>query len=273
MKAALKTWLMVFAALAFSACGGGGSSTGSDWRGQPYDVPAGKSLNSVFQDISALSGISFTVDPVLQASLDADPPRLPILLGLNAAQVLVLIQDLMPPEQEYFYQELSAQSIAIIPRFQQAEDLSAAAPVTIIDFDTFAHVGFKALISDPQIEEFECGGPAGLGDGGIFEILTEVSSDPDGHSEFIGEFPPLVEYSIEGNRISFFGDPPWVTVGGAIQADGSFSASGSGTVAGFPDVSVEFLGQAQPGLLTGTLTMGAGGELPGGNPAVYSVHP
>ncbi|HEX5034961.1 MAG TPA: hypothetical protein VFW62_10795, partial [bacterium] len=63
MRAALKIWLVVFA-LALSACGGSSNPSSSDWKDQPYDVPAGKSLNSVLQDISTLSGISFAVDPV-----------------------------------------------------------------------------------------------------------------------------------------------------------------------------------------------------------------
>ena len=131
------------------------------------------------------------------------------------------------------------------------------------------------MISEPQIEEIGiCGGP-GLFDDlvGIYEIAAEVSSDPSNHAEFIGELPPTVELSIEGNQVTMMGDAPWVTVSGEIQDDGSFTCGGSGTVAVFPNVTVDFVGQAQPGLLTGTLTMGAGGELPGGNPAIYSIHP
>ncbi|HKX13383.1 MAG TPA: hypothetical protein VJP40_09535 [bacterium] len=251
-----------------SACGGGSD----DWREQPYEVPAGKSLDVVLQEVSNLSGISFSVDPELQAKLDAEPVQLPVLLGFNVAQVLTLIQDNMPHESSFLYEELSSQSILLIPDFQQSENLAAAAPRTILDFDQVGQLGFRLMISDPQFEEEVCGGED-LGIGGIFEFVAEVQSDPDGHSEFIGEFPPTVEYSIEGNQISIFGDAPWVMVSGELQEDGAFSAAGSGTVAGFPDVTVEFLGQAQPGQLTGTLTMGAGGELPGGNPAIYSIHP
>lgn len=265
--------LLILALFSLGAGCGGGSS---DWREQSYDVPAGKSLNAVLQEVSNLSGVSFSVDPELQAKLDAEPVQLPVLLGFNVAQVLTLIQDNMPHETSFLFEELNPQSILLIPDFQQSENLAAAAPRTILDFDQVGQLGFRLMISDPQFEEEECGGPdtlSELGTGGIFEIVTEVSSDPSGHAEFIGEFPPIVEYSIEGNQVSIFGDAPWVTVSGEIQNDGSFSTAGSGTVAGFPNVTVEFLGQAQPGLLTGTLTMGAGGELPGGNPAIYSVHP
>ena len=271
-----KIYPTLLAAILFlgSGCGGGSS----DWREFPYDVPSGKSLNAVALDISTLSGISFSIAPELQAKLDAEPPQLPVLLGLNAGQVLTLLQDSMPQESAFLYEELGPQSILLRPRFQQSANLAAAAPITIVDFDQFARLGFRALISDPSFEEEVCGGPddgtlSDLGSGGIFEIVTEVSSDPGGHAPFIGEFPPLVELSIEGNLLTVSGADPWVTVSGEIQNDGSFACGGSGTVAGFPDVSVEFSGQAEPGLLSGTLTVGANGELPGGDAAIYNVHP
>lgn len=278
MKPLISRLLLLALLLATSACGGGsGGSDTPDWLLQPYDVSAGKSFNTVFQEISAQSGVSFSIDPELQAKIDEQPPTVPILLGLKVSEVLTLVQDTMPQDLDFLYEELSPTSYLLRPRFQRSEDQSAATPAKFVDFDTYAQLGIRLMISEPQIEESSiCGGPGildELGLSGIFEIVTEVESDTGGHAPFIGEFPPLVEYSIEGNQISISGNAPWVAVSGEIQDDGSFSCAGSGTVAGFPDVTVDFLGQAQPGLLTGTLTVGAGGELPGGTPAIYSVHP
>lgn len=268
-------FLLSISLFAAAACGGGSSNPTPDWLLQPYDVSAGKSLDTVLQEISNQSGVSFAVDPELQAKLDADPPILPILLGLKVSEVLTLLQDTMPQDLDFLYQELSPSSYLLRTRFQRSEDQSAATPAKFVDFDQYARLGIRLMISEPQIEEISiCGGP-GLFDDliGIYEIAAEVSSDPSNHAEFIGELPPTVELSIEGNQVTVMGDAPWVTVSGEIQDDGSFTCGGSGTVAGFPNVTVDFVGQAQPGLLTGTLTMGAGGELPGGNPAIYSIHP
>jgi len=65
----------------------------------------------------------------------------------------------------------------------------------------------------------------------------------------------------------------WVPVTGNVDTDsGAFSLTGSGTVAGFPNVSVKFEGTVtKDGALNGTYTMGAGGELPQGIPIVYAV--
>jgi hypothetical protein len=65
----------------------------------------------------------------------------------------------------------------------------------------------------------------------------------------------------------------WVAVTGSVDTDsGKFSLTGSGTVAGYSNVSVKFEGTVtKDGTLNGTYTMGAGGELPQGIPIVYSV--
>jgi hypothetical protein len=65
----------------------------------------------------------------------------------------------------------------------------------------------------------------------------------------------------------------WVTVSGDINdTTGQFNLTGVGTVAGVPNVSVRFEGTiTMSGQLTGDYTMGAGGELPGGQPIIYAV--
>lgn len=163
------------------------------------------------------------------------------------------------------------------PRFQEADDLSAADPVTIIDFDDGLGATTAALISDAAFDE-ECGGDVGnildfLGSGGTFDVVTEVVSDPAGHSEFIGAFPSSVELQIDVNDVIITGTAPWVEVSGSIDAEGLLTCSGSGVVAGYPAVTVTFDGLATADGISGTLTVGAGGELPGGEAAIYSVSP
>ncbi|MCC6272744.1 MAG: hypothetical protein IT572_04705 [Deltaproteobacteria bacterium] len=256
--------------LSLAACGGSG-----DWRDSPYDLAAGATLDQVAADVSKLSGLNFSIDPELQARLDAEPVDLPVLLGLNVAQVLTLLQDMMPPQAVFLYEEQADGNYVLRPAYTEAENLPAGA-TRIVDFDEFAELGFRALISDPSLPDI-CGGDEDilgqLGSGGVFEISVSVVSDPGGHAPFIGEFPPILEVNIAGNAIGMFGDPPWVTVEGTIEADGGFTCSGSGMVAGFPDVQVDFVGQAAPGALNGTLTFGADGALPGGTPVIYSVSP
>ena len=55
--------------------------------------------------------------------------------------------------------------------------------------------------------------------------------------------------------------------------DGTFTADGEGTVAGFPGVAVRLEGTLTPGGLTGDYTMGVNGGLPTGAPIIYSVRP
>lgn len=102
-----------------------------------------------------------------------------------------------------------------------------------------------------------------------------VALDPWGHGPFIlmwtiGELqlvkhflpPPAVQGSIgraEGDPvpITITGPAPWVTVTGTLAADGTVVATGTGTVAGFPNVPVKFTGTlAQDGTLTGQYQMG-----------------
>ncbi len=131
----------------------------------------------------------------------------------------------------------------------------------------------------------------------IIEIIGSILSDPSGHEPFIQLLNALDALTARffGSAVGAPGAAPntaatgtvviegngnWVAVTGTLQDDGSFSGTGTGTVAGFPNVSVTFTGTIDfdettgaPVSITGTYTMGAGGELPGGNPAVYTIGP
>lgn len=146
---------LLFALGGMAASCGGGSAR---WNDQPYDVAPEATLTGVLIDISALSGVSFTVDPELQAKLDENPVDLPTLTGLSAGDVLTLLQDTMPPETAFVYQHLDDGSFLLRTRFEEKEDLSGTDSATIVDFDEGLGAG-AALISEPAFEEI-CGGDA-----------------------------------------------------------------------------------------------------------------
>ena len=109
---------------------------------------------------------------------------------------------------------------------------------------------------------------------GAFLLGISVLSDPAGHDPFIA-----LARSIVGN-VAVVGDPTititgsgaWVPVSGELKPDGSFVATGKGTVAGFPNVSVRFTGTwTEYDGFSGEYAMGVGGELPGGQPITYKV--
>jgi hypothetical protein len=108
-----------------------------------------------------------------------------------------------------------------------------------------------------------------------FSATMAVALDPWGHAPFIlmwatGQLqlikqllPPQASSGsiarTEGDPvpITITGPAPWVTVTGTLAADGTIVATGTGTVAGFPNVPVKFTGTlAQDGTLTGQYQMG-----------------
>jgi hypothetical protein len=122
-----------------------------------------------------------------------------------------------------------------------------------------------------------------------------VVSDPGGHFNFtqfhnvkqITSGLSPVPLPSSGNNVAsaradtyveVTGPQPWVTLrGGPIAADGSVTLTGTGTVAGFSNVSVRLVGKLVLDMtgrvagVEGDLTVGAGGELPGGQPIIYRL--
>lgn len=119
----------------------------------------------------------------------------------------------------------------------------------------------------------------------VVEPSVSVTSDANGHAPFIALGPSQLTVTLgQNNAITITGNGNWVTVTGTVDASGNFTASGSGTVAGFPNVPVSFTGTLSvdengvvTGIKSGTLTMDStNANLPansGGqrNPAVYTV--
>ena len=62
-----------------------------------------------------------------------------------------------------------------------------------------------------------------------------------------------------------------MNVAGELREDGSFTATGTGTVAGFPGIKVEFTGSLTADGLTGEYTMGVGGGLPTDQSITYRI--
>ncbi len=78
----------------------------------------------------------------------------------------------------------------------------------------------------------------------------------------------------EGDQsIEINGDGAWVDVTGTLGADGTVTASGRGTVAGFSNILAEFSGtwDAETGVLSGTYTIDSEKVISAGHPVVYDV--
>jgi hypothetical protein len=105
---------------------------------------------------------------------------------------------------------------------------------------------------------------------GPWDIRTSYSAGNRQHFGFI-LLPEAATIEVKQGSIIFDGTGNWVDVTGDLQTDGAFEAEGMGTVAGFPNVSVVFTGTLLLDGLTGYYTMGAAGELPGGESITYLV--
>jgi hypothetical protein len=109
-----------------------------------------------------------------------------------------------------------------------------------------------------------------LGFLGDYKISMGVSKDNANHRGFI-KMPGSMTVTARECSLCIDGPFPWVNVHGELESDGSFFASGSGTVAGYSGIYVTFAGKITDGQLIGDYTMGANGGLPGGQPIIYSV--
>jgi hypothetical protein len=119
---------------------------------------------------------------------------------------------------------------------------------------------FEGVVGEASIE----GGPH------TFISLISVKADPSEHEQFVA-LEELMELDVTIHGITIEGEAPFVGVTGDLNEDGTFRVEGRGTVAGIPDVSVVFEGLLQGTTLTGDYTMGANGELPGGDPITYYI--
>ncbi len=104
----------------------------------------------------------------------------------------------------------------------------------------------------------------------VYQASAIVGSDEAKHDLFI-QMLRFFELLAHSGSVVFEGPPPWVTVTGAINPDGSFRAEGVGTVAGFPSIIVTFEGTISMEHLEGEYVMGANGGLPEGKSITYLI--
>jgi hypothetical protein len=96
---------------------------------------------------------------------------------------------------------------------------------------------------------------------GVYRMTIVSTFDPSGDAPYIG-LPSGFNTNVRIGSITVTGSPPWVNVTGVLNPDGSFKATGSGTVAGYHNVKVEFDGTitAKDGLVGDYLIGGGGGQ-------------
>lgn len=104
----------------------------------------------------------------------------------------------------------------------------------------------------------------------VTETLIFVE-DPSGHSCCVPPPPSQVRVSRVGTSLTVTGTSPYLPLAGSIAADGTFSLSGTSAVAGFQNVTTTFIGSIKDGQYVGTISVGTGGQLPGGQPIRFGV--
>ena len=113
---------------------------------------------------------------------------------------------------------------------------------------------------------------------GTYPVTNAVASDPGGHRLFVlMEDNTVLTVVVTGTAIRITCPPgsKWTEINGTIT-NGQITGEGRGTAAGFSNVLYRFTGTlaltgSSQGTLAGSLTIGAGGEFPGGQPIVYNV--
>ncbi len=100
-----------------------------------------------------------------------------------------------------------------------------------------------------------------------FNSTLAVTTDPFANAPLIGLPANAVlratvvlpaPSSTDDPLITFTGPAPWVSVAGPLHADGTFTATATGTVAGYAGVPVAFTGtMAEDGSFSGTLKLGS----------------
>lgn len=106
---------------------------------------------------------------------------------------------------------------------------------------------------------------------GVFVVRQERPPDDAAGHQCCIPMPAEFELRVRQSEITFEAAPPWVTVVGELNPDGTFFATGAGTVAGRASVRQEFRGTITARTIVGDYTMGAGGELPDNQPITYHL--
>jgi len=144
--------------------------------------------------------------------------------------------------------------IAVLPQFGGEPPCVGSAPVFVTP--GFVH-GFQ-----PQPRDID----------GLYQVDSVFDSGDQSHGPFV-KGNQIVEINVSDDGTIFTGPPPFVTVEGERNSgDGSFTAQGNGTVAGYAGIDVTFEGTLTlDGGLQGLYTMGSSGGLPGGQGITYAI--
>lgn len=150
----------------------------------------------------------------------------------------------------------TAMQIMVIPGLMDPSECTGTGPVEV--GGGFFHE--FSLIPPEEDEVF-----------GIFSVRLKYHFGCPSNNQ-LTKAESITEIKVEGGSITFTGAPPFVNVTGEWNPeDGSFTAEGSGEVAGFSNIACTFEGTLTEAGLNGEYTMGAKGGLPGGNSVTYQV--
>lgn len=127
--------------------------------------------------------------------------------------------------------------------------------------------------SDPNSGLYHCTAQQDCASlGGIFFATFTVDGDPGGHAPFVNLQSATLTTSVTPTSLGVSGDHPATVTGTGplVTATCTGSATGRGTVAGFPDIRCDYENvRLSDGRLTGSYTCGVGGGLPGNQPIRY----
>lgn len=153
------------------------------------------------------------------------------------------------------------------------------APVTVLCERELLAVAFKdrVVASEVRGETYRCldSLPPCSDLIGFFLATFIIESDPGGHGPFVNLQLATLTTSVEGSTLSVSGNhPSTVSASGSLNpATCTGSATGTGTIAGFPGIRCDYENvKLTGGALTGTYTCGVGGGLPGNLPIRYTFN-
>ncbi len=103
---------------------------------------------------------------------------------------------------------------------------------------------------------------------GTYEVTVEVGEDPGFHAIPIGA-PVTTTFEVvqQESALTMAFEKPFLPVSGTVNSDGTFELTGTGEVAGIPNIQVEAIGNFNS--IHMAYTIGVNGGLPGGFPITY----
>lgn len=140
-------------------------------------------------------------------------------------------------------------------------DTALGSTTIIMDGDKEITANFSEIPSSTTPPEIPT---SGIGAAGV-----SIYSNPGSHPSLM---PAMLEltWNIADSTITITGIPGVSEVTGTLEEDGTFSAMGDGSYSGY-STSYTFNGTITPGGISGMLSIGDDGGLPGGEAIVYEI--